>query len=114
MGMTQYHNEVRAQVQTTPTLPPLTWSASLAATAAAWGAQCRDIAAPSGMIDHNPNRSNGYPYYVGENIYASGGTATAQAAVNIWGRREGQLRLHEQHVQRRVRPLHPARVARHA
>lgn len=74
--MTLYHNQVRAQVQTTPALPPLIWSASLAATAAAWGAVC--------LNGHNPNRSIGHPYYVGENIFYSGGPVTAQAAVNLW------------------------------
>lgn len=83
-GMTLYHNQVRAMVQTPTALPPLTWSASLAATAAAWANQCQDTMAPTGLIDHNPNRSQGHPYYVGENIYGGGGAATAQGAVNLW------------------------------
>ncbi len=84
MGITLYHNQIRQQVQTTPPLPALEWDPQLAATAAAWVAQCQDTMAPTGLVDHNPNRSNGHPYYVGENIYASSGTATAQGAVNSW------------------------------
>jgi hypothetical protein len=65
-------------------LPSLEWEPALAATAAAWVAQCIDQMAPTGLIDHNPNRSDGHPYYVGENIYASSGTADAQGAVTSW------------------------------
>lgn len=83
-GITLFHNEVRAMVQTATPLPSLTWSPALAATAAAWVAQCRDQDAPIGLVDHNPGRSNGHPYYVGENIYASGGAASAQQAVQLW------------------------------
>jgi len=84
MGITLAHNQVRAAVQTATPLPFLTWNADLAATAAAWVAQCQDNDAPTGLIDHNPNRSSGHPYYVGENIYASSGTATGQGAVTSW------------------------------
>ncbi|MCW5807986.1 MAG: hypothetical protein KIT31_36880 [Deltaproteobacteria bacterium] len=83
-GMTLFHNEVRAAVDTQAPLPALTWSPALAATAAAWVAQCRDVDAPTGLVDHNPGRSNGHPYYVGENIFASGGGATAKQAVQLW------------------------------
>jgi pathogenesis-related protein 1 len=84
MGITLLHNQVRAQIQTQPPLAPLEWDAALAQTAAAWVAQCRDQEAPAGLIDHNPDRSQGHPYYVGENIYASSGNATAQGAVQAW------------------------------
>lgn len=83
-GITLYHNQVRAAVQTATPLPPLEWDPALAQTAAAWAAMCRDTMAPMGLIDHNPNRSQGHPYYVGENIFGSGGNATAQQAVNAW------------------------------
>lgn len=83
-GMTQYHNQVRAMVDTTGVaggaLPALIWDASLAATAAAWVARCQD-GDGNGLVDHNPDRSTGHPFYVGENIFASGGTATAHDAV---------------------------------
>lgn len=80
MGMTLAHNQVRAMVQTPTPLPPLEWDPSLAATAAAWVAMCQG----STLLSHNPNRSDGHPYYIGENIYASSGTATAQGAVTSW------------------------------
>lgn len=83
-GITLYHNQVRAMVQTDPPLPFLEWEPALAATAAAWVAQCQNTDSSPQIIDHNPNRSQGHPYYVGENIFASGGTATAQGAVNSW------------------------------
>jgi pathogenesis-related protein 1 len=84
VGITLAHNEARAAVDTQDPLPSLTWNPDLAATAAAWIAQCRDTEAPSGLIDHNPGRSDGHPYYVGENIYASGGQADPQQAVELW------------------------------
>ena len=83
-GITLAHNQARAQVQTDAPLPFLTWSPALAATAAAWVAQCRDRDAPTGLVDHNPDRSAGHPYYVGENIFASSGGATGGAAVASW------------------------------
>jgi len=85
-GITALHNQVRAQAQPVPSpaLPPLQWDESLAATAGAWAAQCVDNETPIGLVDHNPNRSNGHPYLVGENIYGSSGTATAQGAVSLW------------------------------
>ena len=85
MGITLLHNQMRAMVQTTTPLPALQWEPALAATAAAWVAQCNDTMAPIGLVDHNAGRSTGHPYYVGENIYASGGAATAQGAMTSWG-----------------------------
>jgi len=84
MGMTLLHNQVRAMVQTATPLPALTWDPSLAATAKAWVEMCRDTMAPTGLVDHNAGRSTGHPYQVGENIYASGGTATPMGAVTSW------------------------------
>ena len=83
-GITLAHNEARAGVATATPLPAMEWDPSLAQTAAAWAAMCRDDDAPIGLIDHNPNRSDGHPYYIGENIFASGGTASAQQAVALW------------------------------
>lgn len=83
-GITLAHNEARAAVATATPLPSLTWSSSLAATAAAWIAQCQDQDQPIGLIDHNDDRSVGHPYYVGENIFGSGGPASAQQAVSLW------------------------------
>jgi len=88
-GMTLYHNEVRAAVDTTGIaagpLPPMQWDSNLAAYAAQWAAMCRDVDAPSGLLDHNPNRTGVAGYaYIGENIFASSGTATARQAVDYW------------------------------
>lgn len=80
-GITLAHNNVRAMVQTSPPLPALEWEPALAATAAAWVAQCQGSGP---LIDHNANRSQGHPYYVGENIFASSGNATAAQAVQSW------------------------------
>ena len=83
MGMTLYHNQVRAMVQTATPLQPMQWDPNLAAYAAAWAAQCQS--ANGQLLDHDPNRTNVAGYaYIGENIYASGGTATAMDAVNLW------------------------------
>ena len=79
-GITRLHNDVRAAVG----VPPLAWDPRLAAIAAAWAAQCVDQSPPAGLIDHNDNRSDGYPSYVGENVYASSGNATASGAVDSW------------------------------
>jgi len=83
-GITLYHNQVRAMVDTAGLaagpLPALEWDPSLAATAAAWVARCQDSDG-DGLVDHNPGRSTGHPTYVGENIFASSGTATAHDAV---------------------------------
>jgi pathogenesis-related protein 1 len=79
-GIVADHNAVRAGVG----VGPLQWDDALAATAQAWANTCTDIEAPPGLLDHNPNRSDGHPWYVGENIFASTGTATATGAVNSW------------------------------
>jgi hypothetical protein len=87
VGITLAHNQVRANVVTATPLPPLQWQPKLAETAAAWVAMCRDQDAPAGLIDHNPGRSTGHPYYVGENVFGAGGSpgpGTAQQAVNLW------------------------------
>ena len=81
-GITAAHNAVRAGVGVK--MPPLSWNESLAASAQAWANQCIDGAPPGGLIDHNPKRSVGFPWYVGENIYASSATASAKGAVRSW------------------------------
>lgn len=83
-GITLAHNQVRDMVDTPEALPFLTWSNELAATAAAWAAQCIDTEQPIGLIDHNPGRSNGHPYYVGENIFGGGGGVSGEQAVQLW------------------------------
>jgi pathogenesis-related protein 1 len=80
-GITAAQNAVRASVG----VGPLTWDPALAVIAADWAARCVDTEAPSGLIDHNPGRSDTYPEYVGENIYASSlGSADPAGAVAAW------------------------------
>jgi hypothetical protein len=86
-GMTLAHNQVRAAVDTSGVpagpLPYLAWDANLANYAANWAAMCRS--ANGALLDHNPNRTNVAGYaYIGENIYASSGAATARDAVSLW------------------------------
>ena len=82
------HNRARCAVTpTAQTMPALTWNVALEATAQAWASACVDLVAPGGLIDHNPNRSVGHELtfgYVGENIYASSGTASPTGAVLSW------------------------------
>jgi len=89
-GMTLDHNVVRMMVDTSGIaagpLPAMQWDPNLAALAAAWVAQCQDTNA-DGLVDHSSQqaRSNVAGYaYVGENIYASSGTASASGAVDAW------------------------------
>lgn len=86
-GILAAHNQVRAMVNTAGVaggaLAPLTWDSALAATAAAWVARCQD-GDGDGLIDHNAGRSTGHPWYVGENVYGSSGSATAAGAVAAW------------------------------
>lgn len=89
-GITAQHDSVRSGVVTAPALLPLTWSASLAATAQAWANQCVDVVAPIGFIDHNPGRSTGHPYYVGENTFASSGSVYSPSQVVSYWASEAQ------------------------
>jgi len=79
-GITSAHNSTRVALR----LEPLTWSASLAASAQAWANQCVDLQAPIGLIDYNVDRSVGFPWYVGESITASPGGISPDAAVTVW------------------------------
>lgn len=79
-GTVAAHNAERALVG----VGPLTWDPALAAIATAWVQQCHDTDQPIGLVDHNAGRSNGYPTYVGENIYGSGGQASGVDAVRLW------------------------------
>lgn len=84
VGITDMHNAIRAMVQTQTPLPALAWSEALEATAKAYGMLCINTDAYPNIMDHNPNRSAGHPYSVGENIYAASGTATAAGAIQSW------------------------------
>jgi uncharacterized protein YkwD len=79
-GITALHNRVRAGVG----VGPLRWSARLANTAQAWADTCTDRTAPRGLLDHNPGRSEGYPHWLGENVFGSSGVATPERAVAWW------------------------------
>ena len=90
VGITAAHNMVRAAVDTTNVaggpLPIMTWDPDLATLAQNWASQCID-ADNSGFVDHSSQayRTNAAGYaYVGENIFASGGAASAQEAVSLW------------------------------
>jgi uncharacterized protein YkwD len=86
-GITAEHNKVRATVG----VAPLQWSAALANTAQQWANACVDKSPANGMIDHNEGRSTGYPYYVGENIFAgSGSTINPAQAVGLWASEASQ------------------------
>ncbi|MEM6791894.1 MAG: CAP domain-containing protein [Myxococcota bacterium] len=79
-GILAAHNDARAAHGQAP----LTWDDDLEAIAAAWGAACTDDEPPAGLIDHNGGRSDTYPEYVGENIYASSAATSGPAAVTAW------------------------------
>ena len=66
-----------------PALPALVWDPALATIALNWANTCTD-ANGDGLLDHNSHRGDTYPDSVGENIYASTGTATPADAVNAW------------------------------
>lgn len=79
-GTTEAHNVVRRGVG----VPDLVWDDALADVARRWAERCVDNDPPAGLVDHNDGRSDDYPGYVGENIYASTGTARGPAAVQAW------------------------------
>jgi pathogenesis-related protein 1 len=64
-------------------IAPLLWDEHLAATAQTWADQCVDGGSGQ-LIGHNPNRSVGYAFYVGENIYASSGAINPQDVIDGW------------------------------
>lgn len=74
------HRQARLDVG----VEPLAWDPALAASAQAWVDQCVDVEAPIGVIDINPNRSQGFPTTVGENIYATGTPTTGAQAAAAW------------------------------
>lgn len=81
-GIVSAHNDARASVDAG--LPPLTWDPTLADIARAWAAACQDETEPAGFIDHNSGRSDGYPTYVGENLFGSSEPSSAAEAVAGW------------------------------
>jgi hypothetical protein len=78
-------NAARARVSPpAAAMPSLVWDGRLETIAQTWVNTCTDATEPAGMLDHNPNRSRGYPVYVGENIAASSGLITPAKAVQMW------------------------------
>ena len=71
MGMTLYHNQVRAMVQTATPLPALQWDPALAATASAWVAMCRDTEPPMGLVDQICEATGGPCKYTGKSMKES-------------------------------------------
>jgi pathogenesis-related protein 1 len=84
-GIVAAHNQVRASHG----VGPLVWDQDLADIASTWAATCTDDDPPAGLLDHNDGRSNNYPEYVGENIYASSSpTPDPIGAVSSWASEE--------------------------
>lgn len=81
-GILQAHNEAREAEGVD--LLPLSWDPELASIARAWAAACQDTKAPAGLLDHNGGRSDGYPGYVGENIYGASASPRPARAVESW------------------------------
>jgi hypothetical protein len=85
VGMTAAHNAVRAMVQTTPPLPPMTWSPTLAAYAQEWADSLAKTQCDRPM--HRSSQDLQSKRY-GENLAAARGVpapmTTAQWAVDGW------------------------------
>lgn len=78
-------NQARAGVSPpAATMPSLVWDSRLETIAHMWANTCTDLTPPVGLLDHNPDRSKGYPAYVGENVAASSGLITPARAVELW------------------------------
>lgn len=71
-GTLAAHNQARDALG----LPLMTWDAELAGIAQGWADGCE--------WGHNPARSDGYPTYVGENIYGTGAAPSGPDAVASW------------------------------
>jgi pathogenesis-related protein 1 len=85
VGMTAAHNAVRAMVQTTPVLPPMIWSPTLAAYAQEWTDNLAKTACTQPQHRSSQElQAKGY----GENLAMSGGSrppmTSAQFAVDGW------------------------------
>ena len=71
-GITAAHNQVRDTVGTAH----LVWDADLAGIAQNYVNKC--------VFQHNQNRSDTYPEYVGENLYAGSAMPTGQGVTDAW------------------------------
>jgi pathogenesis-related protein 1 len=90
IGMTAAHNAVRAMVQTTPALAPMTWSPTLAAYAQQWADMLASTPSSCKMPYHrsNPADPNNPKTPYGENLAAVYGSpppmTTPKFAVDGW------------------------------
>jgi pathogenesis-related protein 1 len=95
-GITAEHNLVRSEVQTSPALPPLTWSATLAAYAQEWATSLASDPSTCAAPQHRPASELEAVDY-GENLATFGGStqggrggsapmdvSTAKQAVDGW------------------------------
>jgi hypothetical protein len=95
-GITAVHNLVRSEVQTSPPLPPLTWSATLAAYAQEWATSLASDPSTCTAPQHRPASELQAVDY-GENLATFGGStqgdrggstpmdvSTAKQAVDAW------------------------------
>lgn len=85
VGVTAAHNAVRAKVMTTPALPPLTWSPTLAAYAQQWAdSQAMSVCSQAQHRSGQELQQKGY----GENLAKFGSSRSpasdAAKAVNAW------------------------------
>lgn len=80
LDITAAHNAVRAAVG----VGPLFWDERLAATAQAWANTCTPSDDTNTQVGHNPTRSGGYPWNVGENIASANFVLSSQNIVNLW------------------------------
>jgi uncharacterized protein YkwD len=78
------HNQKRAGVNpSAQNMKTMVWDAALASSAQAYANKC--ISTAGTLMDHNADRSKGFSYYVGENIYATqASVANGVDAVNLW------------------------------
>jgi hypothetical protein len=84
VGITAAHNAVRAEVMTTPALPPLVWSDALATYAQQWA---DSLAMTSCSSPHHRTEQELQMKGYGENLAAFSstfGSSTAQQAVDGW------------------------------
>jgi uncharacterized protein YkwD len=79
VGMVAAHNAVRAAAPGASTpLPSVTWDPEIAAIAQSWSD--RLASSGCGLMHSSPSQRPG----LGENLYMTSGTATAQQVVDAW------------------------------
>ena len=87
-GMTAAHNAVRAMVATTPAIPPLMWSSTLAAYAQQWATTLASNPATCAQPQHRPAselQANDYGENLADYLGEMSPVITAQQVVDVWG-----------------------------